>query len=446
MYMLALALRYLLKRRIAYISIIAITFGVMTMIVVMSVMDGFQDGIKKSVQSLNSSLELKLRGGYFSDHYKEVDGLLAEFKTGAGGPVVATGKRLYIWAMLSARPQHAVETGAPLRQTPIQIVGTDAGLEREVIPWDKLLDDAALESPLFRVPASHRDNPFAYRDEKTGARGVEPGIVLGIDIARSLHVARGDLVTVTTIKNPNSFRVGEDIQHVSERFRVTGCFKTGRFDYDNNFVFASGGDLQELLGLSTDCHWVVARIKDPDQADVVRDRIESRFGDLLVVNTWRERVRILARALDIEKGVMLIIMFFTILVAGASICGILYMLVLEKTRDIGILMSMGGTTFGITGVFLAYGGVLGLVGTSLGVFCGLEVVWNLSEITAWLDQSLGFQVFPPEVYKFDDIPTKINYGEVGFLAMGTMVVSLLASLLPAWRAARLDPVKCLGYE
>ena len=281
----------------------------------------------------------------------------------------------------------------------------------------------------------------------------DAGILLGTWLAKKLQVGRGDLVTLTTAAGADRLleqQDATDAKATQARFRVMGCFESGRFDYDSKLALCHIDDLRKLISADPknplDCQSIHVKIRDPERAEATKKKINDLYGTEFTVLTWRDRMKTLAKALDTEKGVMLIIMFCIVLVAGASICGILYMVVMEKTRDIGILMAMGATGSGITGVFFLYGLMLGVAGTALGTFLGLQAVWNLDQITEFLDDKLGIQVFPPDIYQFTSIPTKVNPQEITVLVVATLAASLAAAVLPALRASRLDPVRCLSYE
>ena len=480
-----IALRYLLRRRIAYVSIVAITFGVMAMIVVMSVMDGFQEDIKTSIRSIDASLSLRLsspspiynprwrgeveetlspfiegdaglpEGSWAEDtrHFDVAGRLLDEFEEETGERVIARSKRTTTFVLASRRinSERAANKG-------LQLIGIDPDLERRVLPFERILE-AVTESASSTdvstrqraasrdVPDKNHERPFRVVDSETGLPDGDPGIILGIYLADQLNVRRGDHLTLSTARMPEGgFSGSEEVDVRTERVVVAGCFETGRYDYDSAMAFCNLEFLNQLLGQAGDCAEIHCRIDDPERANEVKEKLLDRYGAAINITTWIDRMGPLAEALDVEKGVMMIIMFFIVLVAGASILGILYMLVLEKTRDVGILLSMGATPGGITAIFLLYGAMLGALGTSLGTFLGLEVVWNINAITAFLDQSLGIEVFPARIYQFNELPTQINPREITVLAVSTFLISLLAAALPALRASRLNPVKCLSYE
>lgn len=446
-YVSAVSLRYLLSRRIAYISVIAITFGVMAMIVVTSVMDGFQDNIRKNIRNVDAALTVSADADLLNPEasYESVMARLKPFLAENGGPIVAASKRVTVFAHVITTAQGPKSYDDRAREWGIQLIGIDPKLESQVLPWNELLD--RVQDPLSAVPndPKTREQPFTYIDPTSGLPAAQPGILLGSWLARRLRVGRGDLVTVNTGKISRKPNGEPEIEGASERFIVVGSFESGRFDYDDHLAFCRGKTLQRILALSSDCSTVHLKLADPEKSEIVKEEIMAKVPGISVTS-WRDRLRSFAEALDVEKAVMLIICFFIVMVASASICGILYMLVIEKTRDIGILLAMGATRGGIVHIFILYGGFLGILGSGLGTFLGLEVVWHINQIKDFLDHSLGIQLFPPTVYQFREIPTLVDSKQIVRLVIGSLSVSFIASALPALRAARLDPVKCLSYE
>ena len=399
------------------------------------------------------------------EHFESVLARLDPFLEKNGGDILGASKRVEAHAMIMTRaPRDFIGPSSPPRKAYVQIVGVDPELERTVLPFDEMLDAVEDEVVTFtgrdgsrhtellehRLPGTEaaRREPFSFQRPGQPPAS-EPGIILGAWLARKLRVEVGDHVTVITAKIPEDEIETDQLDAINRRFIVTGCFQSGRYEYDSLVAFCEGSFLQKMLGLPNDCHEVRLRIRDPEQANELRRRILEHHGSegpRLGVWTWEDQMGPLAEALQFEKLAMLIVLACIIAVAGACICGILYMVVLEKTRDIGILLSMGATSPGIVGIFLFYGGMLGLLGTLLGVLFGLEVVWNLDAIIRFLESLFNVRLFPPEIYEFQHMPTYYEAGDIVSLAVATFAWCLLASLLPALRAARLDPLKCLSYE
>ena len=469
MYRLSLAFRYLRRRKVAYVSVLAIAAGVMAMIVVNSVMDGFQRRIKDSIFKIDGSLKVQLLGrtpsrtpGYF-DLVRE---RLKPFGPEGSGEILGMSRRITHEALLVTdvmKPHFRPDVGQ--RQQYISLIGIDPAMERTVLPFDELLnavDDVRHpQESLFtqdghyrwnrRLPEDEitREEPFVHASP-SGVVSSLPGILLGSQLADWIGVEIGDEVTVVTV-NKDDLKVGQTrIEPITKSFVVTGCFESGRYEYDRQIAFCDIRTLQEdILGWAGDCNEVRLRIRDPQQAGALKARILARntgSRTRLIVQTWEDQMRTLAQALEFERLAMWLVTAFVVIVAGVSIGGLLYMVVLEKTRDIGILQSMGATSGGIVQTFLIYGGLLGALGTGLGVWLGIVVVKNLNDIIRWLEKVLDRTLFPPDIYEFGSLPSHLDQEVILSYALFTFAWCLLVSMLPAFVAARLDPLRCLSYE
>ncbi|MEZ6196160.1 MAG: FtsX-like permease family protein [Planctomycetota bacterium] len=458
MYVLTLAIRYLLKRRIAYISIVAIAFGLMAMIVVSSVMDGFQLKIRSSIYKVDGSLSIWVDNDeirHAPEHYEVVRRQLEPFLAENGGPIVATSKRVSQFAMINSTAGALPGLPPRIERETARLFGIDPLLERDVLPLEQMMRDVRDEENgvnlneglmVLEVDDPRAAHFFDYCP-RSGPRPIEHSIILGLELARSLGVRRGDRVTVVSaiVSNEEIDR----FEPVSQAFIVAGAFRSGRYEYDREIAFCEGEALRSMLQLTNDCTWVIARLEDPERAREVADAVlRSTRGTIapLKAHTWEDRMGSYAAALQFEKVAMLVVLACIIIVAGASICGILYMVVLEKTRDIGILLSMGATSRGVVGVFLVYGGALGLIGAGLGVLLGIEATLHLDAILRFIERTLDIELFPKNVYEFAELPTHLDYGTVAVYSILTFAWCVVSSVLPALRAARLDPIKCLAYE
>jgi lipoprotein-releasing system permease protein len=218
-------------------------------------------------------------------------------------------------------------------------------------------------------------------------------------------------------------------------------------------VFVPIRDLQKLRGMidpSTgvaNFNSIQIRLKPGADMDAVRDLLRQHFPpQVYIVSTWRDKQGALLAAVQMETAVLNVLLFLIIAVAGFGILAIFFMIVVEKTRDIGILKSLGATGGGIMGIFLVYGLSLGMVGAGVGMVLGLLFVRYINEIADLLGRVTGRPVFDPAVYYFHEIPTIVDAPTVIWIVVGAMTIAVLASILPARRAARLHPVEALRYE
>lgn len=240
---------------------------------------------------------------------------------------------------------------------------------------------------------------------------------------------------------------------VSDWFTVVDLYESKMSEYDSTFVFVPIDKLQELRG-SFDpqtgvghVNSIQIRLHDERNAELVRDRLRKAFPDYLYsVSTWRDKQGPLLAAVQMETAILNVLLFLIIAVAGFGILAIFFMIVVEKTRDIGILKSLGASGRGIMGIFLSYGLSLGIVGAGSGLVIGLLFVVYINEIAKVLSVITGHEVFDPSIYYFYKIPTIIEPLTVAWIVAGAMAIAVLASVLPARRAARLHPVEALRHE
>jgi lipoprotein-releasing system permease protein len=319
--------------------------------------------------------------------------------------------------------------------------------EAEAGPPPTGVDDAA--NP-FKAQAEPQDQFDPLTQQHTG-------IVLGIALAsfrahdgtdRFLLLPGDDVkVTVPTA----SF--GKQPQAASDNFTVVDFYESKMSEYDSNFVFAPLETVQRMRGMidpATGIGNVTSiQIKLHDDADgrLVRDKLQEAFPpELYLIQTWRDKQGPLLAAVQMETAILNVLLFMIIAVAGFGILAIFYMIVVEKTRDIGILKSLGAPSRGILGIFLGYGLSLGIVGSGVGMIIGLLFVAYINDIADVLAYVTGHEVFDPSIYYFQQIPTIVEPLTVGWIVVGAMAIAVVASILPARRAARLHPVEALRYE
>jgi lipoprotein-releasing system permease protein len=252
----------------------------------------------------------------------------------------------------------------------------------------------------------------------------------------------GDTVTVTTTG-------GAALKPVFGTFLVADYLKTEMSEYDQSFVFVPLEQLQRIRGMGDRCTALQIKLKnyDRDKAAVTAE-LEKLFPprDGNRVATWEQHQGPLLAAIDVERGILNLLLFMIVGVAGFSILAIFTMIVSEKFRDIGVLKSLGASSRGVMTIFLGYGLLLGGVGCGMGTAAGLWITRNINEIEAGLSAVTGTAVFPRDIYYFKEIPTNVDALGVVLVNAGAIITAVVFSLLPAWRAARLHPVRALRFE
>ena len=333
-------------------------------------------------------------------------------------------------------PGPPADLGDPVPPPSTPPTGPAPDLDRIGPPSSGLVEAADPAAPLSgRVYIGTGLIEFPYEDKQTGK-------------IRMMRMVRpGDDVKLTTV---SAGRPPEP-RHFSAT--VVDTFKSGMSEYDSNLVFVNIDELQRVRGMidpSTGNRAITSiqiKLKPGANVDDVVDRLRAAFPyQVYSVRTWEQKQGPLLAAVEIETAILNVLLFLIIAVAGFGILAIFYMIVVEKTRDIGILKALGASSGGVMSIFLGYGLALGLVGSGVGVGLGLLFVHYINEIEKGITWVLGRKVFDETIYYFPAIPTAVQPGMVFWVANGAVVIAVLASILPARRAARLHPVDALRYE
>src|SRR4051812_1801237 len=326
--------------------------------------------------------------------------------------------------------------------------------------------DGAIDNPFSAPKKSTGDaatGNAAIADGAPAAEGTEfdpskeqhPGCVLGIglcafrmsDGSDGFLALPGDDVEISYPTSSKPPKV------LSAKFTCVDFYESKMNEYDSSFVFVPIKKLQSLRGMvdpSTgiaSCNAIQVRLKKGVDLDKVRDLLRANFPpQIYKISSWKDKEGALLAAVQMETAVLNVLLFLIIAVAGFGILAIFFMIVFEKTRDIGILKSLGASGRGIMSIFLSYGLSLGVVGASVGLGLGLLFVRYINEIADLLGRITGQPVFDPSIYYFQKIPTIVEWPTVSWIVVGAMAIAVIASILPAWRAARLHPVEALRYE
>ncbi|NVK35779.1 MAG: lipoprotein-releasing ABC transporter permease subunit [Rhodobacteraceae bacterium] len=403
--------RYLRSRRretfisvIAGFSFVGIMLGVATLIIVMAVMNGFRSELLTKILGINGHLLVQPIDSPLTD-YKEVATRIEDLPD-----------------VVSAMP--FVE-GQALVSGPSGNLG---GLVRGLMQTD-----------LQRVPLISENIINGSMDDFDAGSG----ILIGSRMAQKLGVTRGDMVTIT-IPRGNVTPMG--VTPRSKGYPVSAIFEIGMSEYDSSFAFMPFLEAQEYFNMDGQATGVEVYVLDPDRIDGLGSLIENSIERSAYVTDWRQRNVTFFSALEVERNVMFIILTLIVLVAALNIISGLIMLVKDKGRDIAILRTMGATKGSIMRVFLITGASIGFVGTIAGFLLGLLVCLNIESIRQFVSWLTSTQLFDPTLYFLSKLPADLDSGETVTVLVMALVLSLLATLYPAWRAARLDPVEALRYE
>lgn len=413
-YELFIALRYLKAKRkqtfisiITFISILGVTVGVTALIVVLSVMAGFEEDLRDKILGVNAHLVV-LELGKGMKNYKEV---AEKAKTVEG--VVGASPFIYNQAMLSTE---SGVVGVVLR-------GLDVDTAGEVTALPKRIKSGSIDG--LRNPMQ----------DKYDADSPLPGIIVGKELSRNLGIAAGDEVNV--ISPTGTMTAAGPVPRVA-RFKVSGIFEFGMYEYDSSMAFISIDSANRFFRMGDTATGIEVRIKDIYQAEKIGRNIQKALGGFYYVRTWMDMNKNLFSALKLERAAMFIILLLIVIVAALNIISTLIMAVMEKGKDIAILKSMGATASGIMRIFIIEGLVIGIVGTTLGVSGGMFLGVMLKKYQ--------FIKLPGDVYTIATLPVKMDPFLITLIAVASLCISFLATIYPAWQAAKMDPVEALRYE
>lgn len=390
-----------------WISVLGVALGVATLIVVVGVMTGFQREFREKILGTQSHIVIVKSDAASMREWRDV---LERVRAQEG--VAAASPFVYGQAMFSSGGR---VMGAVVR-------GIDPVREADVTDISRYLEDGALREML--------------------AGGAAPGVVLGAELAKSLLVRAGDSVTMVS---PVGAVTPMGLVPRTKKFRVAGVFRSGFYQYDAGLAFVSIRESQAFFGFGDAVTGVHLRVRDIFSAERISRRIQGALAGGYWSRSWQQMNRNLFSALKTEKTTLTILLLLVVVVAAFNIIGSLVMVVMEKGREIAILKSMGATSRSILRIFFIQGAFIGLSGAALGTAGGLVLGWNLHAVEDFLERAFGLDILPPSVYDIDGLPVLMTPLDVSATAAAAVLICLAATLYPAWRASRVDPVENLRY-
>ena len=230
------------------------------------------------------------------------------------------------------------------------------------------------------------------------------------------------------------------------KFVVVGIFESGFYEYDSTLAYLSLQSCQKFLQMDDTVTGIDIKVDDIYKADVIARKIQSKLGFPFWTQNWMQMNKNLFSALKLEKRVMFIILSLIVLVATFNIISALIMIVMEKNKDIAILKSMGATSKSVMKIFIYQGLIIGVIGTFLGCVAGLAVALNLQKVSLIVENIFRFKILPGDVYYLSELPSKVNYGDVVIIVIGTLLLCFLSTIYPSLKASQTDPAESLRYE
>jgi lipoprotein-releasing system permease protein len=417
---LLLALRYLRPKRtfvsvITLISVAGVALGVAVLIVVISVMSGFDKQLRDTILGFNAHIKVSVPHEQMAN-YRKVMSIVASNKNVKGvAPYVLS--------------QVLMETATNDHSRAIY----------DMAPWIRGIDPEA------------ETNVSTLASSTTGKFDVSGhGILIGKILADEYGIEIGDTVNISSAEDVRKMREGyekgkQQVAIPPMEYEVRGIFDVGFYDFNATVVVVSLANAQDMSALGDNVHGLMVMINDPFAAGLVRNELKKALGPDYKVTTWLEDSSMLS-AVAVEKNVMFVILFCIMIVAALCILSALITFVVQKTREIGMLKALGATDFQVGGLFLSQSAFIAIVGVLTGLGIGFLALTYRNEFLFLMRRVTGIELFPADIYQFNQLPALIVPGDILLICGSAFVICIFGGVLPAWRAWRLKPVEALRYE
>jgi lipoprotein-releasing system permease protein len=407
-----IAFRYIKSRRVegfisisAWFSLLGIMLGVATLIVVMSVMNGFRTELVDRILGINGHLIIYSKNERTIPNYTKIINKILDTPN-----VVAVTAHLEGQAL--AKNKNFI-SGVVIR-------GSN---------WSDLAAKKLLWKSLNQSTISNFKN--------------KQNIIMGYRLGQKLNLKVGDFVSLIS---PNGMETALGVLPVNQNFKIGGFFDMGMYEYDNNFIFIPWKKAELFLSTNNVAHGIEVFLKDQKLTSSVNLQLQSKLNKNLIVIDWKKRNSSFMNALAVEKNVMFVILTLIILVAAFNIISSMIMLVQTKKADIALMRTMGASQYLIIKVFMLTGSIIGFLGTFVGVLLGVFVSMNIEKIRQLITSMFGQELFSAEIYFLSKLPSNININEVLIVICISIFLTLLASIFPAWKASKISPAEALRYE
>lgn len=415
-----LALRYLRPKRtfvsvITLISILGVALGVAVLIIVISVMSGFDHDLREKILGFNAHITISQPGHTMKD-YRAVAAEVAKNPNVRGVSPFVFGPVL-------------VETEGATNRPALQ----DAPMLRGVDPKS--------EGEISNLPRDIISGKFDLSGR---------GLVVGVDFADNLGLSVGDHLSIYSAREIKKMKDArnrkEDEAILPDDYEIRGIFDAGYYEYNARVIVCSLENAQDLYDLDDAVHGLFVMLNDPYQAPQVKDQLIRALDGSNYVSTWMEQNSGILNALLVEKNVMFYLLFFIVLVAALCILSAQITFVVQKTREIGMLKALGASNLQISGIFLGQSAIIGVIGVAAGLGLGMLALAYRNPFLHFMNHLTGFELFPAQVYGFGELPALIMPRDVAIICVSSFIICIVGGVLPAFRAGRLKPVEALRYE